>query len=216
MLASMPYSDRRMRSDSVCRMLAHFGGNVPETDRDFELMKRLARGDDGALEQLFERHGSAVYGLARKIVSDEQLAEEVLQDTFLRVAREAKNYRPSTAGVLPWLMRVGRNAAIDVVRKRKRDRRAAAPEILDILADERVTSALDGVSLDELATEAKKALSELPDGPRRAIDLAYFAGLTQTEIADRLEVPLGTAKTWVRTGLLALREKLGRFLGEPT
>jgi RNA polymerase sigma-70 factor (ECF subfamily) len=183
-------------------------------DRDYEAMTKLARGDEAALQQLFERHGSAVYGLARRIVSDSQLAEEVLQDAFMRVAREAKNYRPGSAGVLPWLLRVARNAAIDVVRKRKRDRKATDPEMLEVVADERVTGALDGVALEEFSVAVKKALSELPDGPRKALDLAYFAGLSQSEIASKLKVPLGTAKTWVRSGLMTLRERLARFLGE--
>ena len=87
-----------------------------EQDRDYDLMTRLARGEEAALETLFERHGAPVYGLARKVVSDAQLAEEVLQDAFLRVAREASRYRPSSAGALPWLLRVARNAAIDVLR----------------------------------------------------------------------------------------------------
>jgi RNA polymerase sigma-70 factor (ECF subfamily) len=185
-----------------------------EKDKDFEVMTRLATGDEAALEELFDRHGSPVYGLARKIVSDAQLAEEVLQDAFLRVAREARAYRPSTAGVLPWLLRITRNAAIDIVRKRKRDRRAAGPEILESVADERTQGPLDGVALEEFSVEVKKALEELPDGPRKALDLAYFAGLTQSEIAATMNVPLGTAKTWVRSGLQSLREKLGRFLGE--
>jgi len=187
---------------------------VAEEDRDYEAMTKLARGDEVALQQLFERHGGAVYGLARRIVSDAQLAEEVLQDAFLRVSREAKNYRPSSAGVLPWLLRIARNAAIDVLRKRKRDRRSTDPELLDIVADERVTGALDGVALKEFSVEVKKALAELPDGPRKALDLAYFSGLSQSEIASRLKVPLGTAKTWVRSGLTTLRERLARFLGE--
>lgn len=177
-------------------------------------MTRLARGDEAALSELFERHGGAVYGLARRIVADAQLAEEVLQDAFLRVARDAQNYRPSSAGVLPWLLRIARNAAIDVVRKRKRDRKANDPEILDIVADERVTAALDGVELREFSTEVQRALAELPEGPRKAIDLAYFSGLSQSEIATKLGIPLGTAKTWVRSGLASLRDRLGSFLGE--
>jgi len=177
-------------------------------------MQRLAQGEETALAKLFERHGDAVYGLARKIVSDVQLAEEVLQDAFLRVSREARAYKPSSAGVLPWLMRITRNASIDVIRKRKRDRRAAGDDILDAVADARIPGALDGVALDEFSVEVKKALAELPEGPRKAIDLAYFAGLTQSEIAQKLEIPLGTAKTWVRNGLMSLRDRLGRFLGE--
>ncbi len=177
-------------------------------------MQRLAQGDESALSELFERHGSSVYGLARKVVSDAQLAEEVLQDAFLRVAREARAYRPSTAGVLPWLLRIARNAAIDIVRKRKRDKRAAGDDMLEAVADVRVSGALDGVALEEFSSEVKKALAELPDGPRKALDLAYFAGLTQSEIAVKLGIPLGTAKTWVRSGLLSLRDRLGRFLGE--
>jgi len=187
---------------------------LAQEDQDLELMQRLAKGDEGALVALFERHGSAVYGLARKVVSDAQLAEEVLQDAFLRVAREAHAYRPSSAGVLPWLLRIARNAAIDVLRKRKRDRRAAGDEMLEAVADARVPGALDGVALDEFSSEVKKALAELPDGPRKALDLAYFAGLTQSEIAQKLGIPLGTAKTWVRNGLMSLRERLGKFLGE--
>lgn len=177
-------------------------------------MQRLATGDETALSALFERHGSAVYGLARKVVSDAQLAEEVLQDAFLRVAREAHAYRPSTAGVLPWLLRIARNAAIDVLRKRKRDRKARGDDMLEAVADARVPDALDGVGLEEFAVEVKQALATLPEGPRKAVDLAYYSGLTQSEIAQKLGIPLGTAKTWVRTGLNSLRDKLGRFLRE--
>lgn len=177
-------------------------------------MLKLAEGDESALSELFERHGSSVYGLARKVVSDAQLAEEVLQDAFLRVAREARSYRPSSAGVLPWLLRIARNAAIDVLRKRKRVKRSAGDDMLEAVADGRVTAALDGVALGEFSSEVRKALAELPEGPRKAIDLAYFAGLTQTEIAQKMGVPLGTAKTWVRSGLMSLRDRLGQFLGE--
>ena len=187
---------------------------MAQEDKDLDLMQRLAQGDESALSELFERHGSAVYGLAKKVVNDAQLAEEVLQDAFLRVARESKAYRPSTAGVLPWLLRIARNAAIDILRKRKRDKRAAGEDLLEAVADMRVPAALDGVALGEFSEEVKKALSELPDGPRKALDLAYFSGLTQSEIAQKLGIPLGTAKTWVRSGLLSLRDRLGRFLGE--
>jgi RNA polymerase sigma-70 factor (ECF subfamily) len=184
-----------------------------DVDRDLETMTRIGRGEEAALEQLFERHGPAVFGLARRILDDQQLAEEVLQDAFLRVARDAKSYRSTSAGVLPWLMRIARNGAIDVLRRRKRDRKAAAPEVLSFVPDERAASALDGVQLEEFSGEARKALAELPDGPRRALELAYFGGLTQTEIAEKLSVPLGTAKTWVRSGLITLRDRLGRFVG---
>jgi RNA polymerase sigma-70 factor (ECF subfamily) len=184
-----------------------------DDDRDFDVMIRLSQKDEGALQELFDRHGGAVFGLARRIVNDTQLAEEVLQDTFLRVTRDAASYRTSSTGALPWLLRIARNAAIDIVRRRRRDKGAADPKVLDLVADTRTNEALEGVVLGEFAVAVRNALAELPDGPRKALDLAYFAGLTQTEIAERLKVPLGTAKTWVRNGLQSLRERLGNVLG---
>ena len=174
-------------------------------------MVRLTGGDEAALSALFERHGPAVFGLARRVVGDEQLAEEVLEDAFIRVARESASYRSSPAGALPWLLRIARNGAIDVLRKRKRQRVTADPELLPLLADEREGPELEGADLEEFSAAVRAALAELPEGPRKALDLAYFSGLTQSEIAARLSVPLGTAKTWVRSGLQALRGRLGRF-----
>ena len=180
-----------------------------DDDRDLELMSRLAQSqDEKALAELFDRHGSSVYGLARSIVSDAQLAEEVLQDTFLRVARQAKGYRTGRMGALPWLLRVARNASIDVLRRRKHERKKVAEEALSFLPDERSVEALEGVSLEEFGAAVREALAALPDGPRKAIDLAYFAGLTHTEIAATLEVPLGTIKTRIRAGLSTLASAL--------
>lgn len=182
-------------------------------DGDQAAMTRIAEGDEGALVELFERHGPSVYGIARRIVGDAQLAEEVLQDSFLRLARESASYRPSPAGVTPWLFRIARNAAIDAVRRRKRERRSVVgAEHLEAVVDAKTSGALDEAALGEFGKQVRAALDELPQGPRRALDLAYYSGLTHTEIAERLEVPLGTAKTWVRTGLISLRERLARFL----
>jgi RNA polymerase sigma-70 factor (ECF subfamily) len=178
-------------------------------------MTRIARGEERALTELLERHGPVVFGLARRITGDQQIAEEVLQDSFLRVAREAANYRPSPSGVAPWLLRIARNASIDAIRRRKREKRVGSggdPGVLDGVADARASESSEGVALDEFGSAVRVALGELPQGPRKALDLAYFNGLTHSEIAEKLQVPLGTAKTWVRTGLQTLRERLARFI----
>src|SRR5205807_4833097 len=105
------------------------------------------------------------------------------------------------------------NASIDVVRRRKRERRSSGdPGQLESVADAKVSAAVESVALGEFGSEVTKALAELPQGPRSALDLAYFKGLTHTEIAEKLEVQIGTAKTWVRTGLQTLRERLARFV----
>src|SRR2546429_2634299 len=101
------------------------GAVARQDDRDFEPMTKLANGDETALQELIDRHGPAVFGLARRIVGDPHLAEEVLQDAFLKLAREGREYRASTAGALPWLLTIARNAAVDLLRRRKRDRQTA-------------------------------------------------------------------------------------------
>lgn len=182
-------------------------------DADQDAMSRLALGDERALTELFERHGPTVYAIARRITGDTQLAEEVLQDSFLRLARESASYRSGPAGVTPWLYRIARNASIDVVRRRKREKRSVTgAEALESVLDPSAPQALDQAALGEFGVQVRSALGELPQGPRRALELAFFAGLTHTEVAEKLEVPLGTAKTWVRTGLITLRERLARFL----
>jgi RNA polymerase sigma-70 factor (ECF subfamily) len=179
-------------------------------------MARIARGDEDALRALFERHGPAVLGVARSVVRDHGRAEEVLHDTFLRAARRAATYRPSASGAAPWLLAIARNASVDVIRRRRREPQVACTSAaFKSLADSR-SSASDRVARTELGLAARSAVRKLPSGQRRALELAYFGGLTHAEVSRRLAVPLGTAKTWLRLGLAALRARLAAFADADT
>jgi RNA polymerase sigma-70 factor (ECF subfamily) len=181
---------------------------------DGDAMRRLASGDENALRELYGRYKGMVYGLALRITGDAHLAEEVQADAFLKIAREAASYVDSAAGVAPWLLRIARNAAIDVTRRRKRAPRPAGDALdLDSPPDP-APAPFERASLREFGAAVESALREIAAGPREALTLAYFSGLTPTEIAERRAVPSGTAKTWVRTGLSALRERLARFAQE--
>src|SRR3989442_13804568 len=162
-------------------------------------------GDESALESLYARYGGLVYILALRIVGDPELAREVVQDTFLRSWEDARRGR-----VPWWLMGIARNRAIDLLRSRShqarlRERTTLPPAISTALShDPAETVVARRAVLD--------ALRELSEGQRRAIELAYYGGLTQTEIANELGEPLGTIKSRTREALERLRKVLGPFI----
>ena len=177
---------------------------------DEAVIHRIVKGDHNALGALYDLHGRAVYSLAMRIVGDPAEAEEVAQDVFLQVWRAPGRYDKGRATVAGWLMMMTRSRAIDRVRARQaRPIGAAAGEIaIASLADDAVgpeASIITGQAVERL----KVALKELPNAMRAAIELAYYEGLTQSAIAERLGEPLGTVKTRMRTGLQKLRLALG-------
>ena len=177
---------------------------------DAAWVARASQGDETALATLYDLHARAVYSLALRIVGDEADAEDVLLDVFDQAWRQAGRYDARRGTVAAWLLNLARSRAIDRLRARRArpDRSAATAD--DALASlpAHVTDPMDALAASRDAEKVRRALNELPVLQRLAIELAYFEGLTQSEIAERLEQPLGTVKTRIRNGLLKLREVL--------
>lgn len=178
---------------------------------DEAVIRQIAGGDHGALGALYDLHGRTVYTLALRVVGDPAEAEEVVQDVFLQVWRGAARYDAGRASVAGWLLMMARSRAIDRVRARQaRPAGDAAGDVtIARLADSAVgpeARVITGQAVERL----KAALQDLPATMRAAIELAYYEGLTQSAIAERLGEPLGTVKTRVRTALQKLRSSLGQ------
>jgi RNA polymerase sigma-70 factor, ECF subfamily len=169
---------------------------------DSELISRVGNGDRGAFETLYRRYARPVFGLALRRLGDRGRAEDAVQETFASVWRAARSYRPERGPGAPWLYAVARNAIVD----NGRVRREPPVERADESADD-VTPA-DRAEAGWVAWRVHRSLSELPDNERIVIELAYWGGRSQSEIAELLEIPLGTVKTRTRTGLARLADIL--------
>ncbi len=191
--------------------------NVSFSDSDYgrladeELMRRLFYGDKLAFEALFDRYGDLVYSTALRVLRDAHLAQDISQEIFVRIWRKPESYVAERGRFLTWLISITRNRAVDEVRSRGRRQRyeTASPEEQEreLPAGEENDPALNA-QLAEQAHVVRAALAELPPEQREVIELAYFGGLTQQEIADRLSQPLGTVKTRIRLGMQKLRAAL--------
>lgn len=175
------------------------------------MIRRIAGGDHGALGALYDHHGRTVYTLALRIVGDPAEAEEVVQDVFLQVWRGAARYEAGRASVAGWLLMMARSRAIDRVRARQaRPIGDAAGELTIARLADSAAGPEARVITGQAVEHLKAALQDLPATMRAAIELAYYEGLTQSAIAERLGEPLGTVKTRVRTALQKLRSSLGQ------
>jgi RNA polymerase sigma-70 factor (ECF subfamily) len=172
------------------------------TVSDGVLLQRIADGDREAFETLYERFARSVFGLALRRLGDREYAEDAVQETFTSVWRSAKSYRPERGPGAPWLYTVARNAIVDRARAR-RDVGGDPPDVasLDAGPDERAESSYDRFVVH-------RAIAELPASERAVLELAYWGGLSQSEIADFLNIPLGTVKTRTRNGLGRLADLL--------
>lgn len=175
---------------------------------DAALVQRLLQRDLSAFEELYERHSRIVYGLVLRIVQQASTAEEVVQDIFLQLWRNASQYDISRGPFLPWLLTLARNRALDQLRlksERQRRREEQTEELPPV-----VTAPDFEGSLDEKrrATRVRELIASLQPQQKRVIELAYFEGLSHSEIAAKLQEPLGTVKSWIRNGLLKLKEGL--------
>jgi RNA polymerase sigma-70 factor, ECF subfamily len=190
--------------------LAVLPGGAREQADDVEHVAGAAAGDGSALAALYDNHSRAVYSLILRVVGDESDAEDVLQEVFAQAWRQASRYDTSRGTVAAWLLTMARTRAIDRLRARRArpDTSVTTPDEawLDISAP--VVDPGDAIAAERDAERVRLALQELPLLQRLAIELAYYEGLTQTEIAERLEQPLGTIKTRIRLGLLKLRDVL--------
>jgi len=186
-------------------------GNEAEIE-DAELITLIASGEARALEALYDRYSRVVYSFAVRIVRDPQLAEEVTQEVFFRVWQQAGAFSSARGALITWLLSITHNQSIDEVRKRNRRPQKADAEDPELLLGSVADSSTDieqEVWLSGVRTAIIEALGRLPKDQRDVIELAYFRGLTQREIAETLDQPLGTIKTRMRLGLQKLREQLG-------
>ena len=189
-------------------------GAGPEAPADPELLRGMRRGEESALEALYARYGGLVYALALRIVGDPELAREVLQDTFLRSWNGREAYDPERGRVPWWLMGIARNRAIDLLRSRSHQARLREREPLTAKTRPHESGlAPDLADAVGLRRAVASALQELSPVQREAIELAYYGGLTQAEVAARLREPLGTIKSRTREAMDRLRELLGPLIG---
>jgi RNA polymerase sigma-70 factor (ECF subfamily) len=184
-------------------------GRVEDPRGDQDAVRRMAGRDADALAEIYDRHARAVYSLALRIVGEQAEAEDVVQEVFSQAWGQASKYVPDRGPVVAWLLTMARSRAIDRVRARRArpDAEGADPVQLAALTDSAQLQDLTLLTREQVGL-LRTAMSQLPALQRVAIELAYFEGLTQTEIATRLDEPLGTVKTRVRLALLKLREAL--------
>jgi RNA polymerase sigma-70 factor, ECF subfamily len=174
---------------------------------DREAVGRMVDGDMEGLTALYDRHGRLVYSLALRIVRDAGEAEDVTQEVFVQVWRQPHRFETDRGSVVAWLLTMTRARAIDLLRRRRVRPKPAADPVVDEAPDDGPRQDVQ-LELTERASTIRAALDTLPFVQRLVIELAFFDGLTHTEIAEQLEVPLGTVKTRVRQGLLRLKDML--------
>lgn len=179
-----------------------------EVSPDAMLIQQLLQRDVDAFEQLYDRHSRIVHSLVLRILQQGSTAEEVVQDIFLQLWRNAARYDIRRGPFVPWLMALARNRALDHLRlkserqRRREDQAEELPPVIDVPQFEQ--------ALDEKrrAERVRALMGALNPQQKKAIELAYFGGLSHTEIAETLQEPLGTVKSWIRNGLLRLKEGL--------
>lgn len=179
---------------------------VAADSSDAELMSAMADGLQ-ALDLLYERHRTLAYSIAQRITRDHALSDDVVQEAFLGVWRNAHRYDPSRGSVKTWLMAMVHNRSIDALRRRKPVSELPDADLLQSAAF-RAPDVWAEVSAGLDAAAVRRALEALTIVQREAIELAYFSGLTQQEVSDRTGAPLGTVKSRMRLGLLAMRRAM--------
>ena len=184
--------------------------NQEDTRGDIALIERIVGRDETAVAELYDRHCRLLFGLILRIIRDRSEAEEILQEVFVLVWTRAETYNVTLGPPAAWLVRVARNRAIDRLRANSVRLRAveSAPD------PEPAENPEARARVSEQQRAVARALESLPADQRLLIEQAYFLGLTQSELAARFKLPLGTVKTRIRTGMLALRERLSQVFIE--
>ena len=185
--------------------------NIPSTDID--LMQRVVAYDSKALEALYNRYSPLLYTLIKKIVSDEEAAEEVLSDVFVIIWRKANRFDFSTGNVYSWLISLTRNKAVDFLKRSKEgnEQRLYTDEYENKFILPHLSHAIDQLDIKtalSIKSNVEAALNKLTDAQQYVIYLAYYEGLTQKEIAEKLNIPLPTVKSKIKIALSNLRDNL--------
>ena len=187
------------------------GTSISTGFSDEDLIEAIVDGADWALEQLYQRYCVLLYSLVYRMVADHQVAEDLLQEAFLAVWRQARSYAPQAGAVRSWLVSIVHHRTIDYLRTvRRRSRRLPQAHWEEVEQDEGsvVPDVWQEVWRSVQSTQVRRALMELPIEQRLVIELAYFQGWTHTEIAEGYHMPLGTVKSRIRCGLMQLKRVL--------
>jgi RNA polymerase sigma-70 factor (ECF subfamily) len=178
---------------------------------DGDVVVRLQRREPQALAELYDRYGGMIYRLVLRMVRDTGIAEDLVQETFLRAWNRAGAFDSNRGAVAPWLLAIARNRALDYLRSQSRH----GANTMELNETEHAARFVDfpaeALNFD-LARQIKRALEQLSADQRAAIELAYFQGLSQSEIAEHMGQPLGTVKTWMRRAMLRMRESMGSIM----
>jgi len=176
------------------------------------LLLRIRQKDERAIEALYARYSGPLYSLAYQVTGADRFAQEVVQEVFVAVWKDAGRFDPSRGALSSWLFALARHKAIDLVRKESNIRKRTADVDLELHEADDDVDRETWLNIRRDAVRA--AITQLPEAQRTALELAFFAGLTHVEVAEKLDIPLGTAKTRIRTALLKLRDILGPTISE--
>jgi RNA polymerase sigma-70 factor (ECF subfamily) len=176
--------------------------------RDRDLIDRVSGGDHAAFSELYRRYSPSAFGLANRILGDQTMAEEVLQEVFLSVWRRAGAFDPARGSVRSWLFAQIHHRSVDVVRREEAERRRSRGTVEPEATEEDVEDVIEESWLSARRENVKSALTSLPPEQRQVIELAYYNGLTQTQVADAMGVPLGTVKSRTLAAMRRLRQAL--------
>jgi RNA polymerase sigma-70 factor, ECF subfamily len=188
-------------------LLLALGATLLRYPEDRDLVKRLKARDPDAIAELYDRYGRIAYTVILRIVRDRAVAEDLVQECFLRVWNRSQAFDAERGALGPWILTVARNQALDYIRSvqgRVWNGMLSADNDHPGVFKDWEGDLLDSVRLDQVRT----ALAKLSDNQRKVIELAYFEGLSHSEMAERIQQPLGTVKTWIRGALKSLREEL--------
>jgi RNA polymerase sigma-70 factor (ECF subfamily) len=181
-----------------------------EIQSEIELLRKVGQGDRRSFEQLYERFSGVLFSIAYRMLKSQEAAEDVLQDVFVQIWKKAPLFDPARGRPMTWAVTLTRNKAIDLMRSAQR-----RSGLHDTMHQENETfsrfddrSSFDAVASDEMWKLVRDSIKKLSKEQRQAIELAFFASMTQTEIAEHLGEPLGTIKARIRRGMLALREMI--------
>lgn len=208
-LGAISYSDKTMDLDSKNSPSANLKLQTDATDA--EVWNVLKQGQSQALQILYERYSSLVYRLAFRVLGNSQEAEDLTQDIFLILWR-SRNYDPNRGSLGSYLTTLTRSRAIDKLRSRGTQVKFLQRWSQLMVTESSSPSPFEAASLSQRSEQLKAAIAQLPASQRQVLEMAYFEGMSQSEIAKQLETPLGTVKSWCRQGLLNLRKNLQNFI----
>jgi RNA polymerase sigma-70 factor, ECF subfamily len=185
--------------------------HAKELDAEIELLKRIGQGDRGSFEEFYDRFSGFLFSTAFRVLNNQAAAEDVLQDVFVRIWEKAPLYDPGLGKPLTWALMLTRNKAIDRLRSTQRRNRLQdnVRRELEIIEQFDDRSSFDAVASEETSKLVREAIQKLSKGQRQAIELAFLSSMTQAEIAERLNEPLGTIKARIRRGMMKLRDLIG-------